>query len=59
MDGGAPPPPVTNVPAPATGMHDLTRKQPATRRQIKEFYASGMIVNECSGACTCQSGACN
>ena len=59
MDGGAPPPPVTNVPAPATGMHDLTRKQPATRRQMKEFYASGMIVNECAGACTCQTGACN
>ena len=58
MDGGAPPPPTTNVPAPPTGMHDLTRTQPATRRQMKEFYASGMIVDECAGACVCQSGAC-
>jgi hypothetical protein len=40
-------------------MHDLTRMQPAARRQIKEFYSSGEIVNECSGACLCQSGACN
>jgi len=61
MDGGAPPAPTTNIPAPKVepSMHDLTRTQAATRRQIKDFYTSGMIVNECSGACTCQSGACN
>jgi hypothetical protein len=59
MDGGAPPPPVTNVPAPETGMHSMPRKQPATQRQIGDFYETGMIVNECSGACTCQTGACN
>ncbi|HUJ61734.1 MAG TPA: hypothetical protein VLX92_24690 [Kofleriaceae bacterium] len=59
-DGGAPPPPMTNVPAPAQNpsMHDLTRNQPASRRQIGEFYATGMIVNECAGPCTCQTGAC-
>jgi hypothetical protein len=61
MDGGAPPPPLTNIPAPKLepSMHDLTRNQPASRRQMKEFYATGRIVNECSGPCVCQSGACN
>ena len=61
MDGGAPPPPVTNIPAPELNpsMHDLTRIQPATRREMKQFYAAGAIVDECSGPCTCQSGACN
>jgi hypothetical protein len=61
MDGGAPPTPTTNVPAPAVtpSMHDLTRTQAATRRQIKQFYADGTLVNECTGPCTCQTGACN
>jgi len=61
MDGGAPPAPTTNVPAPKLdpSMHDLTRTQFATRRQMKQFYGTGQIVNECSGACTCQTGACN
>ena len=61
MDGGAPIAPVTNIPPPKLqpSMHDLTRIQPATRRQIKEFYATGQIVNECTGACACQTGACN
>lgn len=60
MDGGAPPAPLTNVPAPNTGMHSLTRKQPATRRQIGEFFKTGAIVNECSGGsgCVCQNHAC-
>lgn len=59
MDGGAPPPPAANLPPADLGMHNLTRKQPATRRQIKEFYATGDIINECAGACVCQAGACN
>lgn len=59
MDGGAPPPPVANLPPTSSGMHDLTRKQPATRRQIKAFFETGQIVNECDGACVCQSGACD
>ena len=61
MDGGAPPAPTTNIPAPKLdpSMHDLTRTQYATRRQMKQFYGTGQIVNECSGACTCQTGACN
>ena len=61
MDGGAPPAPTTNTPATAENpsMHDLTRVQPATFRQMQAFYATGMIVNECSGTCECQSGACN
>ena len=53
MDGGAPPIPVTNQPAPDTGMHELTRNQPAARRQIGEFFTTGAIVNECAGPCTC------
>lgn len=61
MDGGAPPAPTTNIPAPKLdpSMHDLTRTQPATRRQMKQFYGTGQIVNECAGACTCQTTACN
>jgi hypothetical protein len=59
MDGGAPPIPTGNIPPADTGMHNLTRNQPASRRQIKEFFATGRIVNECAGACVCQSGACN
>ncbi len=61
MDGGAPAPPSTNVPAPKVdpSMHDLTRTQAATRRQIKEFFDTGTIVNECAGVCTCQTGACD
>jgi hypothetical protein len=59
MDGGAPPVPRTNVPAPDSGMHTLTRTQAATRRQIREFFTTGSIVNECAGACVCQSHACD
>ena len=40
-------------------MHELTRKQPATRRQIKAFFETGQIINECDGACVCQAGACD
>ena len=59
MDGGAPAIPTGNVPPAEVGMHNLTRNQPAARRQIGEFFATGRIVNECAGACVCQSGACN
>ncbi len=59
MDGGAPPVPSTNIPAADAGMHDLTRNQPAARRQIKEFFATGRIANECAGACLCAAGACD
>jgi hypothetical protein len=59
MDGGAPAPPAANLPAPSYGMHNLTRTQPATRRQIQAFFATGQIINECAGACVCQAGACN
>ena len=60
-DGGAPPAPLTNTPAAEQNpsMHDLTRTQPASRRQIGVFYSTGTIVNECAGACTCQTGACD
>lgn len=59
MDGGAPAVPAGNLPPAETGMHNLTRNQPAARRQIKEFFATGRIVNECAGACVCQAGACD
>jgi len=58
MDGGAPPPPLANLPPVDLDMHNLTRKQPASRRQIKAFFETGVIVNECAGACVCQAGAC-
>jgi hypothetical protein len=60
-DGGAPQPPITNVPAPSTGQHNLTRNQPAARRQIGDLYSNGTIIDECknAGACYCAQGACN
>jgi hypothetical protein len=60
MDGGVTAP-ETNIPAPTQdpSMHDLTRIQAATRRQLKSFYATGAIVNECHGACSCQLGQCD
>ncbi len=61
MDGGAPPNPITNIPAPKQepSMHNLTRNQPATRREMATFYTTGSIANDCNGPCVCQSGACN
>ncbi|HWU86290.1 MAG TPA: hypothetical protein VN253_03415, partial [Kofleriaceae bacterium] len=59
MDGGAPAIPTGNTAPADTGMHNLTRNQPASRRQIREFFATGRIVNACTGACVCQAGACN
>jgi len=59
MDGGAPPVPRTNIPAPDSGMHSLTRNQAASRRQIRDFFTTGSIVNQCAGPCVCQSGACD
>jgi hypothetical protein len=58
MDGDAPMIPLTNVPAPETGMHNLTRNQPASRRQIAHFFATGEIKNECAGACFCAQQKC-
>lgn len=52
-DGGAPPVPATNTPPTDLDMHDLTRNQPASRRQIKAFFAAGDIVDACAGACVC------
>jgi predicted esterase len=57
--GSAALPPLTNTPPPALGMHNLTREQAASRRQIADFFNTGQIINECDGACTCQTGACN
>jgi hypothetical protein len=59
MDGAAPLVPAANVPAVATGMHDLTRTQAAARRQIKRFFETGQIANECDGPCFCATGACD
>jgi hypothetical protein len=59
MEGGAPAIPLSNEPAMETGMHNLTRNQPASRRQIKHFFETGEIRNECEGVCTCGSGVAN
>jgi predicted esterase len=66
-DCGAPPPPLTNTappkePCPMAGtqeLHDLPAHVAAGRRQMKDFYETGQIVNECAGSCTCATGACN
>jgi hypothetical protein len=65
-DCAGPAVPLTNTPAPkspcmAAGrseLHDLPAHVDAGRRQMRDFYATGQIVNQCSGACTCASGAC-
>jgi hypothetical protein len=59
-DGGVAPPPITNVPAASTGMHDLTRNQPAARRQIGDLYTGGTATDECkdAGACYCAQSDC-
>jgi hypothetical protein len=65
-DCGAPPLSLTNTPPPQTAcamagtseLHDLPAHVPAGRRQMKDFFATGQIVNECAGACTCTTGAC-
>jgi hypothetical protein len=66
-DCGAPAPPLTNSPPPkepcamagTSELHDLPAHTAAGRRQMKDFFATGQIVNECAGACTCATGACN
>src|SRR5262249_25167009 len=58
--------PLTNTPPPkAPGtiagteeLHDLPAHVPAGRRQMKQFFDTGQIVNECTGACACAAGAC-
>jgi hypothetical protein len=40
-------------------LHDLPAHVAAGRRQMKTFLETGTIVNECAGACTCATGACN
>lgn len=57
-DNGAPPPPFTNIPAPDTGAHYATRGQPAAWRQMAEFFATGVVANQCDGACLCATDAC-
>jgi hypothetical protein len=65
-DCGAPPLSLTNVAPPQTPcamagteeLHDLPAHVAAGRRQMKDFFATGQIVNECNGACTCTTGAC-
>ena len=66
-DCGAPALPRTNTPPPkfacaAAGtdeLHDLPAHVAAGRRQMADFYATGQIVNECAGACTCATGECD
>jgi hypothetical protein len=65
-DCGGPALPLTNTPPPTTAcamagtseLHDLPAHVPAGRRQMKDFYETGQVVNECNGACTCTTGAC-
>ena len=65
-DCGAAPPPLTNTAPPKFAcpmagteeLHDLPAHVAAGRRQMKDFYETGTIVNECTGACTCATGAC-
>ncbi|MEO8707087.1 MAG: hypothetical protein ABI867_44075 [Kofleriaceae bacterium] len=49
LDGGAP-----RAPAEL----DIAA-QPAARRQIRQFFTSGTVANECAGPCFCGTGACD
>jgi len=57
LDGGRHAPPITNIP-PTTEIHGLVQSA-AARRQIREFFTSGRIVNECAGPCFCANSACD
>jgi hypothetical protein len=55
--------PLTNEPPADNDAHSLTRKQPATLRQMARFYATGDIVMECNDGgtpapCDCTMGFC-
>jgi len=55
--------PLTNEPPDDNSAHSLTRKQPATLRQMAHFYATGEIVAECQDGgtvapCDCTQGFC-
>lgn len=56
--GGVADPPVGNIPPEDTDSHYVTRHQPAAWRQMKRFYETGEIINECNGPCMCAEGAC-
>lgn len=66
-DCAGPPLPLTNTPPPKSPcvkagteeLHDLPAHVGAGRRQMKKFFETGQIVNECAGACTCATGACD
>ncbi len=64
MDGGDRAP-LTNEPPGDNDAHGLTRKQPASLRQMATFYDTGIVVNECKdyqgepAACDCATGNCN
>jgi hypothetical protein len=59
--------PLTNTPPPTQAcaaasisqMHDLPAHVAAGRRQMLDFFSTGQIVNECTGACTCATGQCD
>jgi hypothetical protein len=62
FDGNFNPVPLTNEAPQGNGdAHSYTRKQPAAWRQMKEFYASGTVLQTCSTetGCTCETGACD
>jgi hypothetical protein len=59
MDGGVPRPALTNGTPDDNEMHYLTRSKAASRRQIKHFFETGEIKNECNGMCMCAAGACD
>jgi hypothetical protein len=55
--------PLTNEPPEDNSAHSLTRKQPATFRQMAHFYETGEIVVECNDGgtaapCDCTQGWC-
>lgn len=62
FDGNFNPVPLTNeAPEGNAPAHSYTRRQPAAMRQMKEFYATGSVVQTCSTetGCTCTTGGCD
>lgn len=58
FDAGAPRVPAANTAPRDRDAHQLTRRAPAARRAMKQFFETGALINACHGPCLCAQGAC-
>jgi hypothetical protein len=52
--------PATNLPPPDNDVHSSVRNKGATMDMMREFFATGNIIQTCTGTngCTCDTGGC-